>query len=72
MCAAAGSAAQPERSRAPGPQSERVWKYVNKWSEWMPYEHRRVAAARARRLTQRSARAALPRRPRRGSPPAPR
>lgn len=23
-------------------QSKRVWDYVNKWSEWMPYEHRRV------------------------------
>ena len=77
-CAAAGSAAQPERSRAPGPQSERVWKYVNKWSEWMPYEHRRVAAKHAplfpgaapvqRRV---AARAAVPRRRRAHTAAAP-
>ena len=25
---------------APVLQSKRVWEYVNRWSEWMPYEHR--------------------------------
>ena len=27
---------------APATQSKRVWEYVNRWSEWMPYEHRCV------------------------------
>jgi UDP-galactopyranose mutase len=26
-------------------QNERVWDYVNKFSEWMPYEHRRAPCA---------------------------
>ena len=77
-CGAARGARQPQRSRARRPQSERVWKYVNKWSEWMPYEHRRVpakhaphcpSAAPAQRRV--AARAAVPRRRRAHTAAAP-